>query len=80
MSNMPLRDGIKFAKENNLTNKEMEVMITLFDQAKTNKEISDELNKPTTTVNHTLVRLRLKKLVQSIAKEDNGLLLYQLTF
>lgn len=69
--------GMKFAKEYELTQKEIAVLIPFFEKEYNNLELAGLLNCRKTTLHHTLQRLKLKKLIVLKNRDEKGTNFYE---
>ncbi len=77
MSQEALVPGLKFAEKFNLTNKEIEILISVLEKPCTAEQLSSKLDKNVTTVYHLVQRLKLKNLVILKDKDEKGTNIYQ---
>jgi predicted transcriptional regulator len=73
----PLVPGLSFAVKHELTLKEMEAFIPFIDKPLTSEELGNILKKPYTTLNHLVMRLKLKGLLQLKEKTKTGSYVYE---
>ena len=68
--------GMKFVKEYNLTQKEIEVLIPFMEKPYTTSELAGVMEVHKTTLHHLIQRLKLKNLLVLQDKDSNGNFLY----
>lgn len=77
MSSEVLIPGLKFAKEHNLTQKEIEVLVPFLEKPYTTLELSEKLKVHKTTLHHIIQRLKLKSLLLLKSRDEKGTNLYE---
>ncbi|HEC64475.1 MAG TPA: hypothetical protein ENI23_04195 [bacterium] len=77
MSSKVLIPGMKFAKEHNLTQKEIEALVPFLEKPYTTLQLSELLEVHKTTLHHIIQRLKLKNLLVLKDKDAKGTNLYE---
>jgi len=77
MNSEVLIPGLKFANKHNLTQKEIEVLVSFLEKPYTTSELAEVLGVNKTTLHHSIQRLKLKNLLILKNRDANGTNLYE---
>ena len=80
MSSEVLIPGLEFAKEFELTQREISVLIPFLEKPYTTLELADFLKVNKTTLHHLIQRLKLKQLLVLKERDAKGTNLYEFNF
>jgi len=72
-----IREGLLFVKEHELTRKEVNVLLQILNEPKTNQGIADGLGSPKSTIHHIIMRLKLKGLIDIHERDEKGTNIYK---
>ena len=77
MNSEVLVPGLEFAKEYDLTQREITVLVPFLKQPYTAAELAEVLKANKTTLHHTIQRLKLKRLLVLKNRDSKGTNLYE---
>lgn len=77
MNSKSLIPGLDFAKKNNLTQKEIEVLIPFLQKPYTTSNLAEFLKTHKKSLDHTIQRLKLKGLITLKDRDEKGNYTYQ---
>jgi predicted transcriptional regulator len=73
---MEILSGLKFAAHHELTKREIEILLLFMEQDMTMDEAAKALNSLKTSLYNTLLRLKIKGLIEMKDKKEKGVVVY----